>query len=275
MGILRTASLIKRFSTPRSRFSSQYVPWHSTKIISMFNSGFRKAFTLIELLVVIAIIAILAAILFPVFARARENARRTSCQSNEKQMGLGLIQYCQDYDEQLPPAWIGNGTTFPGSARWMDVIQPYTKSIQIFNCPSSTSNLYTPNDATKPGSYAMSVAYYGDKAPSPPTPIVNVPYEATKNLAALATPSTTVWVADATGAANFFQVGWADIASQLPVTPNSTPPALEGFQARHLDTINVLYCDGHVKSLKITQLGEKATGTVNTGAYKYFTIEDD
>ena len=74
----------------------------------------KKAFTLIELLVVIAIIAILAAILFPVFARARENARRASCQSNLKQIGLGLIQYSQDYDEQLTPAWSGSNT-FPGT----------------------------------------------------------------------------------------------------------------------------------------------------------------
>src|SRR5205809_4233116 len=62
----------------------------------------RRAFTLIELLVVIAIIAILAAILFPVFSRARENARRASCQSNLKQIGLGFLQYAQDYDERLP-----------------------------------------------------------------------------------------------------------------------------------------------------------------------------
>jgi prepilin-type N-terminal cleavage/methylation domain-containing protein len=73
----------------------------------------KRAFTLIELLVVIAIIAILAAILFPVFARARENARRSSCQSNLKQIGLGVLQYTQDYDETLPPA--GTSTPVPKS----------------------------------------------------------------------------------------------------------------------------------------------------------------
>src|ERR1700728_718732 len=95
-----------------------------------------KAFTLIELLVVIAIIALLAAILFPVFAQAREKARATACLSNLKQMGLGLIMYTQDYDEEMPPAWIGFNATnpaasvgFPGTARWMDVEQPYVKNI--------------------------------------------------------------------------------------------------------------------------------------------------
>lgn len=95
----------------------------------------RKAFTLIELLVVIAIIAILAAILFPVFARARENARRTSCLSNIKQIGLGVMQYVQDYDEMYPMAY--NGGNPSGSQYWNEVLQPYVKSTQVFRCPSS------------------------------------------------------------------------------------------------------------------------------------------
>src|SRR5215216_4432933 len=75
----------------------------------------RRGFTLIELLVVIAIIAILAAILFPVFARARENARRTSCLSNLKQLSLGIMQYTQDYDERLPQAMYDTKETYSGS----------------------------------------------------------------------------------------------------------------------------------------------------------------
>ena len=71
----------------------------------MKSKQYRRGFTLIELLVVIAIIAILAAILFPVFARARENARRSSCLSNMKQIGLGMMQYSQDNDERYPPNW--------------------------------------------------------------------------------------------------------------------------------------------------------------------------
>jgi prepilin-type N-terminal cleavage/methylation domain-containing protein len=102
-------------------------------------------FTLIELLVVIAIIAILAAILFPVFARAREQARKASCASNLKQIGLGLMQYSQDYDETLPPFSLsGRGYNgFQGydgadGARWADSIFPYIKSTQVFDCPSGT-----------------------------------------------------------------------------------------------------------------------------------------
>ena len=103
----------------------------------------RKGFTLIELLVVIAIIAILAAILFPVFARARENARKTPCLSNLKQVGLGLTQYLQDYDERMPAIYWGagsqylwpNGVTTAGM--WMASIYPYVKNTQMFSCPSN------------------------------------------------------------------------------------------------------------------------------------------
>ncbi len=93
----------------------------------------RKGFTLIELLVVIAIIAILAAILFPVFQKVRENARRTSCLSNEKQLGLALMQYTQDYDETLP---MGNMLTGTG---WAQNIYAYVKSVGVYHCPDDAS----------------------------------------------------------------------------------------------------------------------------------------
>jgi prepilin-type N-terminal cleavage/methylation domain-containing protein/prepilin-type processing-associated H-X9-DG protein len=136
----------------------------------------KSGFTLIELLVVIAIIAILASILFPVFARARENARRSSCASNLKQIGLGILQYTQDYDEHYPQAiwgtWQNRGTytawyepgvpagspaskfafndgiapTNGGNwVSWMDIIYPYVKSLQVFSCPSSTQPAYFPS----------------------------------------------------------------------------------------------------------------------------------
>jgi len=95
----------------------------------------RKGFTLIELLVVIAIIAILAAILFPVFARARENARRSACQSNLRQIALSIKQYLGDYDEKFPP----DGAGGPVESRWAYAVQPYAKNEQLFQCPSDNN----------------------------------------------------------------------------------------------------------------------------------------
>ncbi len=100
-------------------------------------SANRNAFTLIELLVVIAIIAILAAILFPAFARARENARKTSCLSNIKQIGLGFMQYKDDYDQYYPGSSVGLGGV-AGVTSWSTLIAPYIKSEQVFVCPSSS-----------------------------------------------------------------------------------------------------------------------------------------
>lgn len=110
----------------------------------------RKGFTLIELLVVIAIIAILAAILFPVFAKAREKARQSSCLSNQKQIGLALMQYVQDYDETYPRAYyypFGSGGA-TGYMHWSGMIMPYCKSNQMFVCPSDKSKGIEP---TNPG----------------------------------------------------------------------------------------------------------------------------
>ena len=119
----------------------------------------RKGFTLIELLVVIAIIAILAAILFPVFAQAREKARQTGCLSNVKQIGLGVQMYLQDYDEYVPrnafadPPRVAEGDHFTNcsSPRWMDVMQPYVKNTQLHNCPSDP---FAPISGTLPDGQA-------------------------------------------------------------------------------------------------------------------------
>src|SRR5688500_10666298 len=132
----------------------------------------RAGFTLIELLVVIAIIAILAAILFPVFAQAREAARKTACLSNLKQIGTGLMMYSQDFDETHPGVWFGPIASAPWDQpsdaatfyKWMDAIFPYVKNEQVFNCPSDSFNGdYTFRNRTGQngyGSYAMSNAYF-------------------------------------------------------------------------------------------------------------------
>ena len=93
----------------------------------------QRGFTLIELLVVIAIIAILAAILFPVFARAREKARQTSCQNNLRQIGLSIKMYTQDYDDRVLPARLGGAT---GDVCWTRLVHPYINNDQIFICAS-------------------------------------------------------------------------------------------------------------------------------------------
>jgi len=97
----------------------------------------RRGFTLIELLVVIAIIAILAAILFPVFSRAREQARKSNCLSNLKQMGTAMLMYAQDWDETLPLAM--PGCILPGAKQWWAAIYPYTKNASILHCPSAAN----------------------------------------------------------------------------------------------------------------------------------------
>ncbi|MEA3400735.1 MAG: DUF1559 domain-containing protein [Armatimonadota bacterium] len=95
----------------------------------------RRGFTLIELLVVIAIIAILAAILFPVFARAREKARQSSCLSNVKQINMGVLMYVQDYDEHFPLGFV-NRTNFYDRYTWSGAVYPYVKNVQVYDCPS-------------------------------------------------------------------------------------------------------------------------------------------
>jgi len=120
--------------------------------VSFTTAKPHRGFTLIELLVVIAIIAILAAILFPVFARARENARRSSCQSNMKQIGLGVAQYVHDYDERMPH--------YNGGAP-MRLLDPYVKSEQVFMCPSAPKNQSSLFTGTSGSHYGMPYCFPG------------------------------------------------------------------------------------------------------------------
>ena len=210
----------------------------------------KSAFTLIELLVVIAIIAILAAILFPVFARARENARRSSCQSNLKQIGLAVIQYQQDYDEKFPllrnNANSGGGPAGNGFGGVWVTIQPYLKSVQILQCPSEPT---PPSDCGTSytagcGDYAYNLLLGWD-----------VPADNNRGLAisAVGSVSTTVMILD--GYARYgdeWSLG-CGIDNGLPCSG----PGLATFGGgdnkaaqRHLETQNVLFCDGHVKAYK-------------------------
>ena len=120
-------------------------------------------FTLIELLVVIAIIAILSAILFPVFAKAREKARQISCLSNEKQLGLGFMQYTQDNDEQMPPGSIPTAGQSDG-AGWAGQIYPYVKSTGVYKCPDDASTATAPY-------YPVSYAFNMNDYYTPPTSV--------------------------------------------------------------------------------------------------------
>ncbi|MBI5834855.1 MAG: DUF1559 domain-containing protein [Armatimonadetes bacterium] len=118
----------------------------------------RRAFTLIELLVVIAIIAILAAILFPVFAKAREKARAATCQSNCKQLGVAWIQYSQDYDEMYVPMWCEPAAT--SRYGYEMLVQPYIKSQQVFICPSDSNKAAGPSGwLNAPGNFKTTYIY--------------------------------------------------------------------------------------------------------------------
>ena len=215
------------------------------------NLRAKKGFTLIELLVVIAIIAILAAILFPVFARARENARRASCQSNLKQIGLGLMQYTQDYDEKMTPLAIfdANEQRFT----WPYLVQPYIKSTQLFQCPSDSNrgnmNSYWASGMVTLGrNFHSSYVYNTDIGGT----IGNSAAES-----AIQSGATTIAVFDGgteAGAVGSDPGTWVQKSGgQFATLPNgnvNSDDIYGGPHSRHLETTNVLFADGHVKSLR-------------------------
>ncbi len=219
----------------------------------------RKAFTLIELLVVIAIIAILAAILFPVFARARENARRSSCQSNLKQIGLGIFQYTQDYDELLPPLQLGSSVGYPF---WPVMVQPYVKSVQLFKCPSniSTNTIEHTGDSTFAQSIPVSYAANGGGSisdfDSTAGGVRPMSYQNGAAISRFQETSRTILVLERVG------TGGADEAKRPSFDGGVTDMAnTDRTFTNHLTTTNFLFADGHVKSLKPLAT-ISATGTV-------------
>jgi len=153
------------------------------------QTGRNYGFTLIELLVVIAIIAILAAILFPVFAKVREKARQTSCLSNEKQLGLAFAQYEEDFDETTPPdSWNNpNG--------WAGAINSYVKSTGVYKCPDDSTSPVTVGGVTAvPVSYAMNINLNGNVNGQ------NGGFWAGDTLSMLNAPASTVLLSEAIGA---------------------------------------------------------------------------
>jgi len=212
----------------------------------------HRGFTLIELLVVIAIIAILAAILFPVFARAREAARATACKSNLKQLGNAVLMYSQDYDENLPfnpynaaqtPRYPTNGQQLLNTDDYgiaSDLIFPYIKNREVFGCPSS-------NKATTGANWKYEHDYSWN---------TNVFYvNAASPLANLQKPAEVLFTCDA--AWEYLQSNtWTEnCGSGYPTGPNGWGGNGAGrFKSRHSGMLNVLWGDGHVTATKISRL---------------------
>jgi len=197
----------------------------------MRKRHYAKGFTLIELLVVIAIIAILAAILFPVFARARENARKSTCQSNLKQMALAAMQYSQDYDETMVRT---NIRVADGTYRgWVWLLQPYVKNTGIFTCPSRPTAKW---DGTNPAVYAYhGYGFFG---------IENVANGGLglsgRSMAEIKAPSEVAMFGDSPSDL-WYVIDWDDIRS----SDNGG-----ASEARHSEGANFAFVDGHVKWVK-------------------------
>ncbi|MCE5241456.1 DUF1559 domain-containing protein [bacterium] len=223
----------------------------------------RRGFTLIELLVVIAIIAILAAILFPVFAKAREKARQSSCLSNVKQLGLAMLQYAQDYDERLPMAYdLGS----PRNGLILTTM-PYVKSFQVHDCPSASEN--SVNNYLGSRSYGYNTALFAVNGPSRllgeivrPAEIAMMGDVCQDNNAQykLQQPSVGRFMCDPDGSNCRVCGGTHNSRYATPLAgPTGThtwqyDPPYFNFLERHNGTGNVGFCDGHAKAMKHSTL---------------------
>jgi prepilin-type N-terminal cleavage/methylation domain-containing protein/prepilin-type processing-associated H-X9-DG protein len=240
--------------------------------MSHFDRRHRAGFTLIELLVVIAIIAILAAILFPVFAQAREKARQTSCLSNTKQLGLSFAMYSQDYDEENPN---GINWYFPGGNGWGGQVYPYVKNTQVFRCPSDTggpavhsSYAYNSNNTVPTGASVGGVSIASYNAPTSTVLLFEVQGNLSPFAWDISTESSPAMAAP--GWNGFSPAGWGISNAGNALVLNgegafTTPPTLlmatgylRGVQSvdypryaksvgRHSEGANYLMADTHAK----------------------------
>lgn len=258
--------------------------------IFMQKQVLKRGFTLIELLVVIAIISLLAAILFPVFGRARENARRTSCVNNMKQMGLGVMMYAQDNDGRYPMS--------SGAMRWPDYIQPYVKSRQLFTCPSvsevaTRGQLWSGSTTERYFGYGYNYQYLGNSR----TPArAGFPFTATDNL--VTAPSQTVAIADTSGVGTSLSTGTyvvdpPQLVLYLDGTPRGSGRAIAADAYypngsgsnlaqrsmpadRHLERVSVAFADGHAKAMKLSQLDDfNNDGTPDNGFFNGRGVADN
>lgn len=252
----------------------------------------KRGFTLIELLVVIAIIAILAAILFPVFAQAREKARTSSCQSNLKQIATGLSMYTQDYDETMCPDRIwgigGANAADPNwrSGVWYNLVQPYVKNQGVLKCPSYNANRSANeiNWGIQPCTYGMNYRLT-QFSPTSLNDQVSLWFN-TINVSQLRAPASTVWVSDnayvtnataqpvhaedpskwTLSAGNWNRSGYTRFP-QDPPDQNYLSCCYNGDPWRpapiHQDGTNVAYCDGHVKWHKTSILVNPRRGAAD------------
>ena len=216
----------------------------------------KRGFTLIELLVVIAIIAILAAILFPVFAKARDKALAASCLSNLKQTGLAMIMYNSDYDETMIPGAI----VYPGIGNrfWRDLIEPYTKNFQLRDCPAYNMKYEGPGQGGPygSGSYAINFVSYGAKSESGSAhtpPASNLGWGGrywSIRTAEVDHPAGTIWCFD------YFN-GYAvcSTSGDLPgIEVSLGTSAAHAPGRRHSEGRNWLFVDGHCKQANAARM---------------------